>query len=211
MGKCQIGYYCETGSKWPTDKVKHCKKGEYCPAGSFKVTACVPGQYQPNPLQGKCFPCPAGYKCPDAAAASTTLTGKKCGKGYYCVASTSTATGAKCPKGTFNAYEGAFHLKMCIPSPAGFYQDLEAQDKIDVLKVCKAGYYCKYGAQKNNPDSSNAGQGYQIDTGGRCQKGYYCPAGSVTMIPCTPGYLCTADFLAKPNVNCPWKVLLPWL
>lgn len=120
-GDCKIGYYCPAGSKWQTDKTNFCAIGKKCPAGVSATADCVAGEYQPNPLQGTCFPCPIGYKCPDAAAASTTLTGKKCAAGYYCPLGTSTATGIECPHGTYNSYEGAFKLDMCVPSPAGYY------------------------------------------------------------------------------------------
>lgn len=34
-GLCQIGYYCTTGSVWPTDKDKGCAIGKKCVAGVF--------------------------------------------------------------------------------------------------------------------------------------------------------------------------------
>jgi len=127
-GLCQVGYYCTAGSKWPTNKDKGCAIGKKCAAGVSVETACAAGTYQPNPIQGTCYPCPAGYACPDAAAASINLNTLHCAPGKYCPEGTgaagANANGIACPAGTFRTAKGAYNLSMCIPSPSGFYQDL---------------------------------------------------------------------------------------
>jgi hypothetical protein len=81
-GDCAIGYYCPAGSTWGFDEAYYCDVTMYCPANSFQTSTCVAGFYQPNPLQDRCFACPAGFYCPTTV--TNDLTTFKCPKGYFC-------------------------------------------------------------------------------------------------------------------------------
>lgn len=65
---CPAGYVClgDTTSATPTIETTHkgyeCQEGYYCPAGSYKMTACPAGTYNSGKLKTKssdCLSCPA--------------------------------------------------------------------------------------------------------------------------------------------------------
>lgn len=198
VGGCAAGYFCPAGSTWAFDPTNYCDVTEYCPLNSFETSTCAAGTYQPNPLQDRCFECPAGFFC--TTDVTNDLTDYKCPKGYYCPAGTAAEFENPCPVGTYNDHFGATSIDECVFAPPGYYQPGTAVIEITSAEICTAGYYCTRGSITPTPTSG---------TGGQCTAGNYCPAGSPKMIACTPGKKCTTAGLAAPDADCPAAYYCP--
>jgi hypothetical protein len=154
-GDCAIGYYCPAGSTWAFAEDYFCAVTEYCPLNSYATSTCAAGTYQPNPLQDRCFACPAGFYC--TTAVTNDLTDYKCPKGYYCPESTSSEFQYPCPAGTYNDHFGATSDDECVNAPPGYYQSGTAAIEITSANLCTAGYYCELGSTTATPTSSTGG------------------------------------------------------
>lgn len=191
-GGCQIGYFCPAGSTWAFSAANYCDVTEYCPSNSYQTATCAAGTYQPNPLQEKCFNCPAGFYC--TAAVTNDITDYRCPKGHYCPEGTTYSTQYPCPAGTYNDHYGATSSDECVEAAPGYYMSSTAAELISTATLCTAGYYCERGSTTGTPTTSGMG--------GKCTAGYYCPAGTPKMIACTAGSMCTIAGLSAPNFDC---------
>lgn len=138
FGPCAKGYYCPTGSSWPFADGLNCAVTEFCDGGEYQVSTCPAGTYQPNPVQDRCFQCPAGFYCPTSI--TNDLTGYDCPKGHYCPAGTAVDTQYPCPAGTYNDHIGANSVDECVKSPPGYYIPTTASILVDSTMLCTQGY-----------------------------------------------------------------------
>ena len=192
-GDCDPGYYCLSGAKQkqPPDGATggECPVAHYCPAGTSDPIVCPAGTYNPSTQQSACFPCPAGFYCPQNI---TDYTIYSCPVGHYC------------PDGT--------EFDMQYPCPQGYYNDLSQQRALDDCKACTPGkycsgagldaptgdcmqgWYCLGGARSDQPTdignytASNCTCPSDL-TGGQCQIGHFCPTGTSIPQACTGGKL----------------------
>ncbi|KAF6036714.1 hypothetical protein EB796_004986 [Bugula neritina] len=74
---------------------------------------------------------------------------------------------------------------------------------------CSAGYYCKYGVDRHQPEGINetcTPYGNMTGVGGPCWTGHYCPAGraqTFDLYPCPPGYFCPPLTTRADQYPCP--------
>nr|XP_038023627.1 signal peptide, CUB and EGF-like domain-containing protein 1 [Anas platyrhynchos] len=85
-GPCSAGYYCLSGASSPSppgvwEKGGPCPVSHFCPEGSSFPLACLAGTYNNLTRQAACFPCAAGYYCPEN---TTSYSENPCPAGFYC-------------------------------------------------------------------------------------------------------------------------------
>ncbi|POI30094.1 hypothetical protein CIB84_006155 [Bambusicola thoracicus] len=199
-----------------------CPVSHFCPEGASFPLACLAGTYNNLTRQAACFPCAAGYYCPEN---TTSYSVNPCPAGFYCPKGTRFATEFPCPRGYFNPDPMTQSLDSCLPCPPGHYcgkENLTAPSgKCDAgLSVpsgeCTAGFYCKGGAVLPNPTDDV--------TGNICPAGTYCtagsaepklcPAGTFSSLPgrrtlsecqpCPSGFYCEGPGLSAPTGEC-WE------
>ena len=208
---CPLGHYCPEGSITPTacpagsysnrtgqSACLVCPAGYYCPetTGSFMNNICPSGYYCPanttHPYQYPCSPgtfnnrtgqqsqlscraCPAGEYCENYGLSSPT---GYCSPGWYCNGSSTVSKtlvhGGRCLAGYYCTMGSAEPL----PCPRGKY--CASNELSSPTGNCSAGYYCNLRSQVPNPVGTSQGD--------ECPRGYYCPEGTVSAIPCNPGY-----------------------
>ncbi|KAM7321322.1 hypothetical protein ACRRTK_019414 [Alexandromys fortis] len=160
------------------------------------------GSYNYLPGQVSCFPCPAGYYCPENI---TSYNGYPCPAGFYCPRGTKHATQFPCPRGYYNPDPLTQSLDSCLPCPPGHYCGQENLTKPS--GACDAGWYCVSAAWTARPfDLDNYTSTNCLcpatATGGKCPAGSYCPEGSPEPTPCPPGFFCATSGLSTPTGSC---------
>ena len=118
--------------------------------------SCRAGQFQPNPGQATCLPCPNGTMCPDYNMTSPA----ECKLGFYCPA----GEAYPCPNGTYGDRTGLKSILECSDCPSGKYCPGLANTSPNLS--CAAGWYCQGGAASPTPSSS-----YRFPLNGPCKKG----------------------------------------
>ncbi|CAM9728195.1 unnamed protein product, partial [Laminaria digitata] len=182
-GLCGAGYACVEGaeSPQPVDGITgyECPRGTYCPAGSSFPIGCSPGSYNPSKVMESCTECSAGSVC-----AGNTTTPEDCPVYQYCPAGS--AAGIQCPSGTYGSRTDLQAESECSPCPPGHYC-------IDgnITSTCRAGYFCKTGADNAVPNSVYANYSYELYNdvwetldAGPCPAGHYCPSGTEDPMQC---------------------------
>ncbi|XP_040546472.1 zonadhesin-like isoform X6 [Gallus gallus] len=206
-GRCSAGYYCLTGASSPSppgvwETGGPCPVSHFCPEGASFPLACLAGTYNNLTRQAACFPCAAGYYCPEN---TTSYSVNPCPAGFYCPKGTRFATEFPCPRGYFNPDPMTQSLDSCLPCPPGHYcgkENLTAPSG-----KCDAGWFCISAAWTSQPfDLDNYTSANCLcpatATGGKCIAGFYCPRGSPEPLPCRPGFYCNASGLSVPSGEC---------
>ncbi|KAF1404206.1 hypothetical protein FQV23_0001057, partial [Spheniscus humboldti] len=86
-GPCLAGYYCLSGASSPSPpgelhwKGGPCPVSHFCPEGTSFPLPCLAGTYNNLTRQAACFPCAAGYYCPEN---TTSYSMNPCPAGFYC-------------------------------------------------------------------------------------------------------------------------------
>lgn len=75
---CFVFYICVVGA-WETGGP--CPVSHFCPEGASFPLACRAGTYNNLTRQAACFPCAAGYYCPEN---TTSYSVNPCPAGFYC-------------------------------------------------------------------------------------------------------------------------------
>ncbi|XP_032305021.1 zonadhesin-like isoform X2 [Coturnix japonica] len=206
-GRCSAGYYCLAGASSPSppdawETGGPCPVSHFCPEGASFPLACHAGTYNNLTRQAACFPCAAGYYCPEN---TTSYSVNPCPAGFYCPKGTRFATEFPCPRGYFNPDPMTQSLDSCLPCPPGHYcgkENLTAPSG-----ECDAGWFCISAAWTSQPfDLDNYTSANCLcpatATGGKCTAGFYCPKGSSEPLPCHPGFYCNASGLSMPSGEC---------
>ncbi|CAM9294549.1 unnamed protein product, partial [Choristocarpus tenellus] len=182
-GVCAPGYACVegAGSPRPVDGSTgfECPQGTYCPWGSSSPIGCPAGFYNPSEAMQNCTVCPPGLVCP-----GNSTFPEDCPEFYYCPEGSS--VGTPCPAGTYGKRVNLTSASECAPCPAGQY----CMDG-NVTSECRAGYFCKTGADSPTPNSEYANVSYTLYElfwegldAGPCPPGHYCPAGIEDPVQC---------------------------
>lgn len=201
---CSGGYACYGGAttNTPTDGVTgiRCARGTFCPAGSANPQICTGGYYCPNLGQSSATAqCSAGYYCPNNGTGAIDAFGRitasgatnPCPAGFYCPLQT--ATPIPCAAGTFNnGTGGTSQAASCQSCPPGRYCQTSGQTQVTGL--CSAGYICL--ANATSPTPTDGVTGY------RCGLGTFCPAGTTSVLTCTPGSYCGSTGLGAVSGPC---------
>ncbi|XP_010220891.1 PREDICTED: uncharacterized protein LOC104575254 [Tinamus guttatus] len=179
-----------------------CPVSHFCPEGTSFPLPCLAGTYNDLTRQAACFPCAAGYYCPENA---TSYTMNPCPAGFYCPKGTKFATEFPCPRGYYNPDPMTQSLDSCLPCPPGHYCGKE--NLTAVSGKCDAGWFCVSAAWTSQPfDLDNYTNANCLcpatATGGKCLAGFYCPRGSPEPLPCPPGLYCNASGLSVPSGQC---------
>ncbi|XP_021231889.1 SCO-spondin-like isoform X4 [Numida meleagris] len=206
-GLCSAGYYCLPGASSPSphgvwETGGPCPVSHFCPEGASFPLACLAGTYNNLTRQAACFPCAAGYYCPEN---TTSYSVNPCPAGFYCPKGTRFATEFPCPRGYFNPDPMTQSLDSCLPCPPGHYcgkENLTAPSG-----KCDAGWFCISAAWTSQPfDLDNYTSANCLcpatATGGKCIAGFYCPEGSPEPLPCHAGFYCNASGLSVPSGEC---------
>ncbi|PKU33190.1 zonadhesin-like isoform x4 [Limosa lapponica baueri] len=168
-----------------------CPVSHFCPEGTSFPLPCLAGTYNNLTRQAACFPCAAGYYCPEN---TTSYSMNPCPAGFYCPKGTRFATEFPCPRGYYNPDAMTQSLDSCLPCPPGHFCGKEnltaASGECDAgLSVpsgeCSAGFYCKGGAALPKPTDGVTGNICPVGT--YCS--HYCPRNTqfATQYPCPPG------------------------
>eukprot|EP01135_Chromosphaera_perkinsii_P005913 Nk52_evm8s371 gene=Nk52_evmTU8s371 len=224
-GKCDPGYYCNSGSTEakPSGKVYGdvCPAGSYCPTGTSTPSLCPTGTFSNTKglsSSGQCTTCTPGKFC---QFTGLTAVSGSCAAGYFCSAGAKTAQpsgdptggpctiGHYCPVGTaapIPCPDGKYMLSpqasACLPCPAS-KKCVNQQAPVN----CPQGFYCPEGtgnAAVGCPTGATA-------TSGQCNAGYYCSSGVDTPTPgsghkgsggiCPVGKYCPQG--STTPINCP--------
>ncbi|KAM8989348.1 uncharacterized protein PRD47_016773 [Ara ararauna] len=184
------------------EKGGHCPVSHFCPEGSSFPLPCLAGTYNNLTRQAACFPCAAGYYCPEN---TTSYSANPCPAGFYCPKGTRFATEFPCPRGYYNPDPMTQSLDSCLPCPPGHYCGKE--NLTSASGMCDAGWFCISAAWTSRPfDLDNYTNANCLcpatATGGKCTAGFYCPKGSPEPLPCPPGFYCNASGLSVPSGEC---------
>ncbi|XP_026719422.1 zonadhesin-like [Athene cunicularia] len=206
-GPCSAGHYCLPGASSPSpagmwEKGGPCPVSHFCPEGSNFPLPCLAGTYNNLTRQAACFPCAAGYYCPEN---TTSYSMNPCPAGFYCPKGTRFATEFPCPRGYYNPEPMTQSLDSCLPCPPGHYCGKE--NLTAASGKCDAGWFCISAAWTSRPfDLDNYTNANCLcpatATGGKCIAGFYCPKGSPEPLPCPPGFYCNASGLSVPSGEC---------
>ncbi|KYO38996.1 hypothetical protein Y1Q_0022586 [Alligator mississippiensis] len=206
-GPCSAGFYCLSGASSPSpagirQKGGPCPLSHFCPEGTSFPFPCLAGTYNNLTQQAACFPCAAGYYCPEN---TTSYSVYPCPPGFYCPTGTKFATEFPCPRGYYNPDPMTQSLDSCLPCPPGHY--CRKENLTAVSGKCDAGWFCVSAAWTSQPfDVDNYTNSNCLcpatATGGKCMAGFYCPEGSPEPIPCPPGFYCSASGLSVPSGEC---------
>ncbi|XP_019363984.1 PREDICTED: multiple epidermal growth factor-like domains protein 11 [Gavialis gangeticus] len=206
-GPCSAGFYCLSGASSPSpagirQKGGPCPLSHFCPEGTSFPFPCLAGTYNNLTQQAACFPCAAGYYCPEN---TTSYSVYPCPPGFYCPTGTKFATEFPCPRGYYNPDPMTQSLDSCLPCPPGHY--CRKENLTAVSGKCDAGWFCVSAAWTSQPfDVDNYTNSNCLcpatATGGKCMAGFYCPEGSPEPIPCPPGLYCSASGLSVPSGEC---------
>ncbi|CAM9824345.1 unnamed protein product [Bubo scandiacus] len=206
-GPCSVGHYCLPGASSPSpagmwEKGGPCPVSHFCPEGSSFPLPCLAGTYNNLTRQAVCFPCAAGYYCPEN---TTSYSMNPCPAGFYCPKGTRFATEFPCPRGYYNPEPMTQSLDSCLPCPPGHYCGKE--NLTAASGKCDAGWFCISAAWTSRPfDLDNYTNANCLcpatATGGKCITGFYCPKGSPEPLPCPPGFYCNASGLSVPSGEC---------
>jgi hypothetical protein len=134
--KCPAGFYCgddiiddffSSAVKIVPDSAILCVAGQYCPKGSYLVTAvslpgisCPVGTFNPDlgaRNVGDCIDCPEGYLCTTLGLADDYALLTKCPAGSYCPGAAISKSAIDCPIGAY-CPEGSVTFIQC---PVGTY------------------------------------------------------------------------------------------
>ncbi|OXB81274.1 UNVERIFIED_CONTAM: hypothetical protein H355_014318 [Colinus virginianus] len=209
-GLCSAGYYCLAGASSPSppgvqETGGPCPVSHFCPEGASFPLACLAGTYNNLTRQAACFPCAAGYYCPENTTSYSMnpcpagfycpkglpVPSGECTAGFYCKGGavlpnpTDDVTGNICPAGTY-CTAGSAEPKLC---PAGTFSSLPGRRTLSACQPCPSGFYCE-------------GPGLSAPTGecweGDCAEGFWCrigarvrnPQDGESGFPCPPGHYC---------------------
>ena len=192
-GLCSAGYFCLTASDTPTptandERGSICPRGHYCIEGSVRPIGCNAGTHNPIIGQNQCFPCLAGYYCPE----NSTESDLPCPVGHYCIEGTAYATQYPCPIGHYNDLTERKDISDCNPCEAGLYCGATGLDAPSGL--CDGGWYCS--SESPSPQPSDP------MFGAMCTPGFYCPEGSSVPLACLAGHFCNASGLSATSGLC---------
>ena len=184
-GVCPAGYFCVSNTYEAFPQAGRCPAGSACPSGSSAASTCIPGYFQPLPLQATCNICPVGYYCDGTTPWQAVI----CPAGSYCTGGSITPT--QCAPGTLNPLTGAESIGMCTPCPAGSWC---TAGRSSANGLCQGGHYCKGGATAATPT--------RAAEGGICPLGSFCPAGATLPMSCPPGRYCGGVGLLTDSGPC---------
>ncbi|XP_028320851.1 uncharacterized protein LOC114474630 [Gouania willdenowi] len=199
-GRCQVGFYCPTGSSEPIP----------CPPGAFCNTS---GLAEPV------GPCASGFFCTGGATVARPIdgdTGNICPPGTFCVAGS--VQPELCPAGTVSSVQGLPSEAGCQPCTAGFYcseAGLRAPtglcskgywcpsgQSVATALSCPTGHFCLEGSSEPEPCPSGTYQDKQKQAScSVCEQGYYCNVSSP--MPCPKGHYCPAGTSLPHQHPCP--------
>ncbi|OPJ68136.1 hypothetical protein AV530_013665 [Patagioenas fasciata monilis] len=213
-GPCSAGFYCLSGASSPSplgiwEKGGPCPVSHFCPEGTSLPLPCLAGTYNNLTRQAACFPCAAGYYCPEN---TTSYSTNPCPAGFYCPKGTRFATEFPCPRGYYNPDPMTQSLDSCLPCPPGRYCGRESLTATS--GKCDAGWFCISAAWTSQPfDLDNYTSANCLcpatATGGKCVAGFYCPEGSPEPLPCPPGFYCnSSDFYKLSSDSLPQAVVV---
>lgn len=222
-GDCEVGYYCEAGSKKKdqaacppgtygdgagyrsAEECHSCPSGHYCNGGSELPIKCESGTFNPDGRQSDpaCTPCTAGYKCPDEGMIDPIL----CGYGKYSAAGATECT--ECPAthhcSSLATSKKQMELNMCAPG----YLCLNGTGKYPAEELlCDEGYFCTGDLIVGEPCppgtyNPEKGKGHSSD----CLKspaGKYALRGSAHPTgDCEPGFYCPEESTMPQMIGCP--------
>jgi len=198
---CEAGYFCDSEGLVVYEH-NPCPLGHYCDYGTIVPVECPEGTHRNETTGGNitdCFPCPAGFYCPNNAtihgtpcdASSSCPEGSIypviCPAGYYCPLP---EVQLSCPPGYY-CPEGSISFTLCPddhycggPNCTGSLEDERGADR---PLVCPLGYREPLGLGENFTRDSLA------STCEPCPAGSYGNNSELTRIcePCPPGYFCT--------------------
>ncbi|XP_062816991.1 zonadhesin isoform X2 [Anolis carolinensis] len=201
-GECAAGFYCLGGasSPKPTDGITGniCPPGTYCSVGSPSPVSCPTGTFSNllgRSMVSDCQLCPSGFYCEGSGLTGPTgecwegyycdnqqgpisdFTLYPCPQGYYCPPGTQWATQYSCPPGTFGPRPRLKSDQECQICPPGKF--CSSPGLVAPSGDCSAGYWCKGGAQVQNPTDGVSGL--------LCPLGHYCLSGTPTPSACLHG------------------------
>ena len=207
---CPAGFYCgddvlqdfatasADASAILADSAIPCMAGQYCPRGSYLVTAtqlagvkCSVGTY--NPYEGAenvgdCINCPEGKTCLTTGIADVADDLPDCTAGTYCPNAATSKNAIQCPKGAYCEAGAAFYSKC----PVGTYQDIKGATSSSDCTSCDVNYYC-------------SSRGIAANGMVQCGAGYICTGGTMIATPiseqggdfCPAGHYCTAKDIGQ--------------
>lgn len=146
-----------------------CPSGSYCPSGSILPLACNSGYYNSR-IGGKdvssCTACPPSFYCEGQGLSGVS---GPCTAGYYCDTTASVPTQHITQPGYYTLTQAS----AMVPCSPGTYNSKYALST--PCPSCPSGFYC--------PNSTTISYDQHL-----CSKGHYCPLGTITPVPCDPGY-----------------------
>ena len=143
-GNCQPGHWCGYGIDRPKPLGKSvrnigfvnltcydeketgfggiCPIGHFCKEGAQVPEGCHIGTYAPREGLSSCYPCMAGFYCPQVNM--TTFVTYVCPRGHFCLNGTATiGSHTACPRGTYSNKTGLTYPDDCIQCSAGMFCD----------------------------------------------------------------------------------------
>jgi len=177
-GVCPAGYSCMPGAEEPEEAPEGVFVQE---AGRVRGVECFPGQFAPFPQTAECFPCPAGYSCPEFGTTVPWI----CPMGTYRTPqfsnnSATTIACRPCGQGRWSPWRGATDIASCEPCPRGRMCSLNTGN-VTQTTACPGGYMC--GETTGNATEAQV-----------CPDGFYCGAGTdpvtYTEFLCPAGFFC---------------------
>ena len=206
--QCPAGSVCSNPA---TANVTTCPLSNYCPAGTYVLTACAAGSYCPNTTsQLACSSgnfCPTGSTaqnaCPAGSVCPTTTQKLACNSTYYCPAGSTAqvlcSVGSYCstPNTTVVCGSGYFcptgSIAQTLCAVGSYCATPSSQTACSSTNYCPAGSTaqtpCPAGFFCPNPSTQTA-----------CTLGSYCAAGSIAQTTCASGYYCPN---ATVQIACP--------
>ena len=97
----------------------------------------------------------------------------ECPQGFYCLDGTKHATEYPCPPGKYLNRTKGSSPSDCIPCSGRYACD--SPGLANPIKLCSAGYFCKYGANTTTPTLG-------VSVADKCPKGMFCVEGKVLVI-----------------------------
>ncbi|XP_061734344.1 neurogenic locus notch homolog protein 3-like [Nerophis ophidion] len=204
-----------------------CQVGFYCPSGSSEPLPCLPGAFcNVSGLALPMGPCSPGFYCVGGATEGKPTdgeTGNICPSGTYCVEGSGEPE--LCPAGTFSPVPGLTTESDCQPCPAGFYcraPGLSAPTGpcdegywcptgqiVSKALPCPPGHFCLTGSAAPEPCPLGTYQNREKQSACvTCEAGYFCdlqldPAIGALQRPCPKGHYCPAGTSAPQQHPCP--------